>query len=342
MTPADEAEPEAGDSAEEALETEATPEPEPETPTPEGDAAPDPDAAAPTEPGAATEADAEAGAVPEDTPENAEEESSLAPDADAGAEETSPADDADDAEAGADDAVADDAPDGGTATEADPAPEATDAEPAGEPEPDALPPPSAKREKPTKTEKRDMVPGADLEPIAISEEREMTTEERARAEAEAEERAAREARATAADDDEETVAPRAVSVPADAQIQATGKRKSAVARVIVRSGNGAFEINDRPIEQYFPSSLHQLMARQALVSSGYDGNVDVRVRVHGGGISGQAGAVRHGVARALTELEPELRGDLKRRGMLTRDDRRKERKKAGLKKARKRPQFSKR
>ena len=68
----------------------------------------------------------------------------------------------------------------------------------------------------------------------------------------------------------------------------------------------------------------------------------VRVRVHGGGISGQAGAVRHGVARALTELEPELRGDLKRRGMLTRDDRRKERKKAGLKKARKRPQFSKR
>ena len=84
------------------------------------------------------------------------------------------------------------------------------------------------------------------------------------------------------------------------------------------------------------------MARQALVSSGYDGAVDVKVRVHGGGISGQAGAVRHGVARALTTLEPELRGDLKRRGMLTRDDRRKERKKAGLKKARKRPQFSKR
>ncbi len=185
------------------------------------------------------------------------------------------------------------------------------------------------------------MPGADLEPIAIGEERELTAEERAALEAEEEERVAREARA-AADEDEGEVAPRQVTVPADAQIQATGKRKSAVARVIVRSGNGDIQINDRPIEQYFPSTLHQSMARQALVSSGYDGNVDVRVRVHGGGISGQAGAVRHGIARALTELEPELRGDLKRRGMLTRDDRRKERKKAGLKKARKRPQFSKR
>ena len=160
-------------------------------------------------------------------------------------------------------------------------------------------------------------------------------------EAEEEERAAREARSTAEDDDEE-IAPRTVTVPADAQIQATGKRKSAVARVIVRSGSGEFQVNDRSLEEYFPSSLHQSLARQALVSSGYDGSVDVKVRVHGGGISGQAGAVRHGVARALTSLEPELRGDLKRRGMLTRDDRRKERKKAGLKKARKRPQFSKR
>ncbi len=190
--------------------------------------------------------------------------------------------------------------------------------------------------------KRESVPGADLEPIAIGEERELTAEERARAEAEEEERAAREAQAAAADEDDEAVAPRKISVPADAQIQATGKRKSAVARVIVRSGSGAFQVNDRSLEEYFVSTLHQSQARQPLVTSGYDGNVDVRVRVHGGGISGQAGAVRHGVARALTSLEPELRGDLKRRGMLTRDDRRKERKKAGLKKARKRPQFSKR
>jgi len=201
--------------------------------------------------------------------------------------------------------------------------------------------PAATPAKRAKSEKRDVVPGADLEPIAISEEREMTAEERAAAEAEAEERAAREAQSTA-EDDEEEVTPRTVNVPADAQIQATGKRKSAVARVIVRSGDGGFQINDRPIEQYFPSALHQAIARQPLVNSGYDGNVDVKVRVHGGGISGQAGAVRHGIARALTELEPELRGDLKRRGLLTRDDRRKERKKAGLKKARKRPQFSKR
>ncbi len=195
--------------------------------------------------------------------------------------------------------------------------------------------------KPAAEKPKDVVPGADLEPIAIGEERELTAEERAALEAEEEERAAREARA-AADEDDEAVAPRTINVPADAQIQATGKRKSAVARVIVRSGDGSFQINDRSLEEYFPSTQHQSLARQPLVASGYDGNVDVHVRVHGGGVSGQAGAVRHGVARALTALEPELRPELKRRGMLTRDDRRKERKKAGLKKARKRPQFSKR
>jgi len=271
--------------------------------TPEEDAGPEAEAAAPAEPGAPTEAEAEADAVPEDVPESTEEEYST---------------------------------DAGGGDEVEPTPDES-----SEAAPDASPAPEAKRKMPAKAEKRDVVPGADLEPIAISEERELTAEEKARAEAEEEERAAREARASIDDDDEE-VAQRTVTVPADAKIQATGKRKSAVARVILRSGDGTFQINDRSIEQYFPSSLHQAMARQALVSSGYDGNVDVRVRVHGGGVSGQAGAVRHGVARALTVLEPELRGDLKRRGMLTRDDRRKERKKAGLKKARKRPQFSKR
>ena len=101
-------------------------------------------------------------------------------------------------------------------------------------------------------------------------------------------------------------------------------------------------INGRPIEEFFPRPLHQTTARQPLAITGYEGNVDVRVRVHGGGVSGQAGAVRHGISRALIEVDPELRGELKRRGFLTRDARAKERRKAGLKKARKRPQFSKR
>jgi small subunit ribosomal protein S9 len=112
--------------------------------------------------------------------------------------------------------------------------------------------------------------------------------------------------------------------------------------VILRPGSGAIEVNKRSLEEYFPRSYLQSVAKQALTQTGYEGNVDVRVRVHGGGISGQAAAVRHGIARALTEVDPALRPELKRRGMLTRDARVKERRKAGLKKARKRPQFSKR
>ena len=134
----------------------------------------------------------------------------------------------------------------------------------------------------------------------------------------------------------------AVEVPSDARIQATGKRKTSIARVIVLAGSGTFEINRRSLEEYFPRHQHQTLVRQPLLTSGYEGKVDVRVRVHGGGISGQAGAVRHGIARALTEIDADLRGELKRRGLLTRDARAKERRKAGLKKARKRPQFSKR
>ena len=112
--------------------------------------------------------------------------------------------------------------------------------------------------------------------------------------------------------------------------------------MILTPGKGEIVINERTLDEYFPRDFHRTTARQALVASGYDGQVDVQVRVHGGGISGQADAVRHGIARALTEIDPELRGELKRRGLLTRDARAKERRKAGLKKARKRPQFSKR
>lgn len=201
--------------------------------------------------------------------------------------------------------------------------------------------PPARKQAPPAAEKGEVVPGADLDPIAITEERELSAEERAALEAEAEERARREAEA-AADDEEELPARKAAAVPADASVQATGKRKSSVARVLLRAGDGKLEVNGRSVEDYFPRPQHQSMARQPLVTSGYDGSVDIRVRVHGGGISGQAGAIRHGIARALVELEPELRGDLKRRGLLTRDAREKERRKAGLKKARKRPQFSKR
>jgi small subunit ribosomal protein S9 len=193
-------------------------------------------------------------------------------------------------------------------------------------------------------EKPDQPPGAELEPIAIEADRELDAEERARREAEAEERARREAEATAETGDEEP-SPRqapAVKLESGARFTATGKRKSSIARVILLPGSGRVEVNRRELDTYFPRPLHRTMARQPLVATGYEGNVDVQVRVHGGGIAGQAGAVRHGIARALVEVDPELRGELKRRGYLTRDARRKERRKAGLKKARKRPQFSKR
>jgi small subunit ribosomal protein S9 len=129
---------------------------------------------------------------------------------------------------------------------------------------------------------------------------------------------------------------------ADARYSATGKRKTAVARVIIRPGSGQFELNGRSLEVYFPRRVHQTVVRQPLDIVGFSDRVDVRARIHGGGISGQADAVRHGIAKALIEADPALRGELKRRQLLTRDPREKERRKAGLKKARKRPQFSKR
>jgi small subunit ribosomal protein S9 len=190
---------------------------------------------------------------------------------------------------------------------------------------------------------KDVPPGAELEPIKIEPQRELSAEERARLEAEEEERA--RAEAAAADDSGEEPGPAreaVVELDANALIQATGKRKTSIARVVLRPGSGEFQINKRTLEDYFPRHQHQTFVRQPLLTSGYEGKVDVRVRVHGGGIAGQAGAVRHGIARALTEIDPELRGELKRRGLLTRDARAKERRKAGLKKARKRPQFSKR
>ena len=133
-----------------------------------------------------------------------------------------------------------------------------------------------------------------------------------------------------------------VELAADARYQATGKRKTSVARVILRPGDGAYRINGRSLDEYFPRAALQKAAREPLTTAGFDKRMDVVARIHGGGVSSQAGALRHGVARALVEADPALRVELKRRGFLSRDARAKERKKAGLKKARKRPQFSKR
>ena len=129
---------------------------------------------------------------------------------------------------------------------------------------------------------------------------------------------------------------------APAQYLGTGKRKTSVARVILRPGDGKTWINGKTIEAYFPRLVHRKVIMAPLDTTELSGQYDLRVRVHGGGPSGQAGAVRHGIARALVEVNPDFRALLKRQGFLTRDARRVERTKAGLHKARKAPQFSKR
>ncbi|MBA2614494.1 MAG: 30S ribosomal protein S9 [Actinobacteria bacterium] len=127
-----------------------------------------------------------------------------------------------------------------------------------------------------------------------------------------------------------------------AQYRATGKRKTSVARVIVRPGDGTWWINGRTLEEYFPRATQRTVASAPLRITEVEGRFDVRARLHGGGVSGQAGALRHGLARALVDADPSLRAVLKREGFLTRDARIVERKKAGLRKARKAPQYSKR
>lgn len=129
---------------------------------------------------------------------------------------------------------------------------------------------------------------------------------------------------------------------AKAICEATGRRKTAVARVRLVHGDGRILVNGRPFEQYFPVVHQRIMVVEPLEMTHSQGKYDVIVNVRGGGISGQAGAVRHGVARALAKLDLKHRPVLKKAGLLTRDPRVKERKKYGLKKARKAPQFSKR
>ena len=122
----------------------------------------------------------------------------------------------------------------------------------------------------------------------------------------------------------------------------TGRRKGAVARIPLVPGDGGFTVNGRPIDEYFPTRVHRMVARGPLTAIDRESDYDVIATIRGGGIAGQAGAVRLGIARALVELDPELRTQLKAEGYLRRDAREKERRKYGLKKARKAPQYSKR
>jgi len=141
----------------------------------------------------------------------------------------------------------------------------------------------------------------------------------------------------------EAAAPRAARRPViTGHANGTGRRKEAVARVRIVPGTGQWTINGRTLEAYFPNKVHQQIVSEPFVTLGAEGKFDVIARIVGGGTSGQAGSLRLGIARALTLVDPENRPPLKKAGFLTRDARVKERKKYGLKKARKAPQYSKR
>jgi small subunit ribosomal protein S9 len=229
----------------------------------------------------------------------------------------------------------------GQAETAEPAPEPAAAE-------EAEAPAAEEAETPAREPKRgggeeEVIPGLHLEPDLVLEEQRSEGEfgeydqyaddgEGAPDDAEAGDEAGEPA----------PVAHTPLELAADARYHATGKRKSAIARVILKPGEGSYTVNGRHLDEYFPRVRLQRMASQPLEAAGYHTRMDVVARIHGGGVSAQANALRHGIARALVEADPALRAELKRRGYLTRDPREKERKKAGLKKARKRPQFSKR
>jgi small subunit ribosomal protein S9 len=288
-------------------------EPAPEEPTAEQPAAEEPEAT-PEQPEAAADPEADA---PAEEPE--------APAEDAPAAEEAPAAEAEEP----------------AETEAAAEPEASE-EPAEKPKP--------KRKKDAKADdKPDVIPGAHLEPDLVLEEKKTRADETGYVGAEVEiveEVVVVEGEAAAEGDSDEDEAPAkleaVLNLAADARYRATGKRKSAVARVTLKPGTGEYTINGKSLNEYFPRATLQTKARLPLETVGQQDRMDVVAKIHGGGVSAQAGALRHGITRALVEADPNLRGELKRRGFLTRDPRVKERKKAGLKKARKRPQFSKR
>jgi small subunit ribosomal protein S9 len=243
-----------------------------------------------------------------------------------------------DEEPRAEEQVAEQAAAGAVPVPPEDAAEATGDSPAAEPAAavsgDDAPAPDASGDEDETPRAKPAIPGMDLE-VDIVEEgadplAERTAEEIAAAEAAAEDEA-----------DQQPITA-AIELAAGARYRATGKRKTAVARVILKPGTGTYIINGKQLDDFFPRPTLQRTIRQPLETVGYEDRMDVVARMHGGGVSAQAGALRHGISRALLEADPNLRGELKRRGFLTRDARAKERKKAGLKKARKRPQFSKR
>ena len=194
------------------------------------------------------------------------------------------------------------------------------------------------------------IPGADLVPDIVPEgETAIAGEESPEAEfgVEIEADADVDSGEAATDSAEEVfeaqpIANASIDLAKGASYSATGKRKRAIARVTIQPGKGEYVINGRTMEDMFPRITLQRDIRQPLEAVGYEDKIDVIASIHGGGVSAQADALRHGISRALVKADPNLRGELKRRGFLTRDPRVVERKKAGLKKARKRPQFSKR
>jgi small subunit ribosomal protein S9 len=281
----------------------------------------------------APEDEAPEGATPEDAPE---EDAAVGPEIE-GAEALSAA--AEDTPAAEEPAAEEPAAEEPAAEGEEPAPAEAEAE--GEPDQERRPRPEGGGDE----SEEEVIPGMHLEPDLVLEEQAREESEFAPyAEADGgygEEEGGEEATAEATAEPE-PVAHTPLDLAADARYRATGKRKSAVARVILRPGEGTFSVNGRHLDEYFPRVKLQRVARQPLEAAGYNTRLDVVARIHGGGVSAQATALRHGIARALVEADPALRGELKRRGYLTRDPRVKERKKAGLKKARKRPQFSKR
>jgi len=262
------------------------------------------------------------------TPQDEQRDEPEAPQAEAAAEETPQAEEA--------------APVEEPAAEAEAEPPAAEAEAPAEAQaetdaPEAEAEAEEDDEEPETPRAKPAIPGMDLQPDIVPE----GVDPLARAEAEAEEEAAAAAAAEDEELDDQPVAA-TIDLGASARYTATGKRKTAIARVILKPGNGAYTINGKTLDEYFPRATLQKNIRQPLEAVGYEDRMDVIATMTGGGVSAQAGALRHGISRALLEADPNLRGELKRRGFLTRDSRAKERKKAGLKKARKRPQFSKR